>query len=136
MGGSAAIFPLMGVAGMNTSKFLRAHATKSVQTTFMLIGFILLVFLPALAHINFVQYYYCKRYKITCDEEGNSTSPELERKPKKSKLVQQKKLCGGAEKKKFPLLLKILIVIAGIIMSIVRLLIIRFAIAIIYNFIK
>ncbi len=109
----ASVLPGAGVSGIHTGKLLRAHASVSVQNTVVTIGFVLLIFLPALAHINFVQYYYCRRYGITCDEDGDTTSPKLECKPSKSKTRKKgKKSCKKNDKKKIPLVLKILIGIA------------------------
>lgn len=51
---------------------------------------ILVIFIPALAHINFVMYYYCKKYGINCDEHGNTTSPKLERGPSKSEIRKER----------------------------------------------
>lgn len=86
----AAVLPGAGISGMYTSKLLRAYASISVQSIVATICFVLIIFLPALAHINFVQFYYCRKYGIDCDEHGNKTSPELERKPKKIKKVKKR----------------------------------------------
>lgn len=74
----AAILPSTGAIGMYTSKILRAHASDAVQDIIGTTALVLVIFLPILAHINFVQYFYCKKYKISCDEYGNTTSPDLE----------------------------------------------------------
>lgn len=80
-----------GVIGLYTSRVIRAHVSISIQLLIVTILVILLVFLFALAHINFVQFYYCKKYGINCDEHGNTTSPELERKPMKKRVLRGKK---------------------------------------------
>jgi membrane protein len=100
------LIPVSGVLGIYASRLMRAHTSISTQHSVITISTCLLVFLPALAHINFVQYYYCKKYGITCDEDGNETSPELERKPKarKRRARKMKKV-----KKKLPLAVRILI---------------------------
>lgn len=119
---SAVFLPVSGVCGMYTERLLRANASVNVRVTVGTIGFILLIFVPGLANINFVQYYYCKKHKITCDEDGEETSPNLEKplkKPKKKTRKNPKK-----EKKKLPLLLKILIVLACIPVAIFLLLVI------------
>ena len=81
-------------------------------------GKILVIFLPILAHINFVQYFYCKKYKIYCDESGDTTSPDLEyhKKTKRNKAERKKVLLerpnvsnDKSSKKKIPLIVKILI---------------------------
>ena len=88
------------------SRLMRAHASERAQTIVVTIGIVLLIFLPAIAHINFVQYYYCKKYGITCDEDGNETSPKLEHKPKAPKRRARK---IKKVKKKLPLEVRILI---------------------------
>lgn len=108
-----ALIPSSGAVGMHTSRLIRTHTNINTQLLIMTILTIVLIFLPALAHINFVQFYYCKKYGIDCDEHGNNTSPKLERKPKKSKPIKDKpKKSNKNGKKKMPLILKILISIA------------------------
>ena len=83
--------PVFAALGMYSSRLLRAHASISTQYTAMTIIAILAIFIPALANINFVQYYYCKKYGINCDEHGNTTSPKLERGPSKSEIRKERK---------------------------------------------
>ena len=114
----SAILPSAGVMGMYTSRILRVHASDAVQDVVGTFALVLAIFLPILAHINFVQYFYCKKYKISCDENGNTTSPNLEyQKSKKRNKVMQKEVSlehpniskGKCSKKNIPLLIKILI---------------------------
>ena len=109
----SAILPSAGVMGMYTSKMLRAHASDAVQDILGTVALVLVIFAPILAHINFVQYYYCKKYKIVCDEYGDTTSPYLERKIKKKKVKNESRDVSGSAtvitKKKIPLIVKILI---------------------------
>ena len=114
----AAILPSTGVMGMYTSRILRAHASVAIQDIVGRSALILVIFLPILAHINFVQYFYCKKYKIFCDEYGNATSPNLEyHKMQKRKKKERKKVVleqtiiskGRSSKKNIPFLIKILI---------------------------
>lgn len=109
----ASIIPVAGLLGMVTSKLLRAYASVSVQNIVATVAFVLIIFLPALAHINFVQYFYCKKYGILCDEYGDTTSPKLERqiKEKKEKINN---LGKKQAKKKVPLIIKILIGIVSV----------------------
>ncbi len=81
----AAIVPLAGLLGIYTSRFLKEHASVGAQDMAAAVCFILLIFIPALAHINFVQYYYCKKYGIGCDESGDAASSKLERQYKEKK---------------------------------------------------
>lgn len=109
----SAILPSAGVMGMYTSKMLRAHASDAVQDILGTVALVLVIFAPILAHINFVQYYYCKKYKILCDEYGDTTSPYLERKIKEKKVKNESRDINGSAtvitKKKIPLIVKILI---------------------------
>ncbi len=74
----ASLIPLSGVAGMISSRLLRSHADVSTQNIAITICGVFIIFAPALAHINFVQYFYCKKYKISCDEDGCTTSDKLQ----------------------------------------------------------
>lgn len=114
----AAILPSTGAMGMYASRILRAHASVAIQDIVGTTALVLVIFLPILAHINFVQYFYCKKYKISCDEYGNTTSPNLEyhkkQKRKKTELrevVPEQPIISKAmsSKKNIPLLIKILI---------------------------
>lgn len=62
--------------GIYTSGVPRAHTGNAVQDFVGTSALITLIFLPIPAHINFVQYFYCKKYRITCDEYGDTTSPK------------------------------------------------------------
>lgn len=114
----AAILPSAGTIGMFTSKIFRAHTSVAVQDIVGHSALILVIFLPILAHINFVQYFYCKKYKIYCDESGDTTSPDLEyhKKTKRNNAERKKVLLerpnvsnDKSSKKKIPLIVKILI---------------------------
>lgn len=74
-----AFLPLAGLFGIFTSRYLRTHASAGAQDIAAALCFVILIFIPALAHINFVQYYYCKKYGIECDENGDTTSSRLEK---------------------------------------------------------
>jgi hypothetical protein len=104
--------------GMHTSKMLRAHASDAVQDIVGTVALVFVIFAPILAHINFVQYYYCKKYEILCDEYGDATSPNLERKIKEKKVKNESRDTNGSAtvitKKKIPLIVKILIGIVAV----------------------
>ena len=117
----SSLLPIAGVSGMLTARILREHASDEIQDTTGVICFILLIFIPALAHINFVQYFYCKKYNIFCDEYGNTTSPNLEPQIKVKQIKTKKKTSKKTENsdnslsnKKIPLLIKILIGIVSV----------------------
>lgn len=63
--------------GIIVSRILRDTTSLKFQQIVMSIGSIVLIFIPILAHINFVQFFYCKKYGIKCDETGEYTSPHL-----------------------------------------------------------
>lgn len=138
----SAILPSAGIMGMYTSKILRAHASDEVQDIVGTTALVLVIFLPILAHINFVQYFYCKKYKISCDEFGNDTSPNLEyHKSNKKKKVELEEVVleqpniskGESSKKNIPLLIKILI---GIFVIPIILIFIAFLVFFIKGFIQ
>lgn len=74
------VMPGAGVSGMYISRMMRSYVEIDVRYTVMVVLSLVLIFIPALAHINFIQYYYCKKYGIACDENGNDTSPALDSK--------------------------------------------------------
>ena len=135
----SAILPITGVMGMYTSRILRAHASDAVQDIVGTLALVLVIFLPILAHINFVQYFYCKKYKFSCDEYGNTTSPGLELPPKikkKWKSCPINMTSPGLEpppkvKKNWKSrpIFKILIVLASIVGAIVGIIIVIFLVA-------
>ena len=133
----SAILPSAGVMGMYTSKMLRAHASDAVQDMLGTVALVLVIFAPILAHINFVQYYYCKKYEILCDEHGDTTSPYLERKTKEKKEKNESRDTNGSAtvitKKKLPLIVKILI---GIVAVPVAFFVVIFLVFFIKGFIK
>ncbi len=92
----AAILPFCGLIGMYTSKLLRSQADANIQEIVANICLVLLIFLPGLAHVNFVQYYYCKKYGITSNEDGETTSPLLE--PTRRKHRKETKLVFTSKK--------------------------------------
>ena len=114
----SAILPSAGVMGMYTSRMLRAHASDAVQNIVGTVALVLVIFAPILAHINFIQYYYCKKYEILCDEYGDTTSPNLERKTKEKKTKNKPYDANGSAtvitKEKLPLIFKILIGIVAV----------------------
>ena len=104
------LIPYMSALGVYASKILRANASIEAQYIVIAVCFLFLIFIPILAHINFVQYYYCKKYKIFCDENGDTTSPYLEPQPRKNKKLDKKADKKPTKpKKKIPLVAKILI---------------------------
>lgn len=119
----ASILPCTGVLGIYTSKMLRQYASISTQNFVGTLACVLIIFIPILAHVNFIQYFYCKKYKILCDEHGDTTSPNLElfikNKTRQSNLqremsVQTDMADSKSSKKRIPLIIKILIGVLSI----------------------
>lgn len=82
---AAALLPVSGLIGFRMERLVDRFASVSVKNMADMVVILILLFLPALMHIYFVQYYYCKKYGITCDENGDTSSPALERAAKKTK---------------------------------------------------
>ena len=88
---ASCILPIAGGLGMYVSRIMRKSASEDTSMIIGVIAFVFFFFLTGLSHINFVQYYYCKKYGINCDEHGNTTSPKLERGPSKSEIRKERK---------------------------------------------
>ena len=91
---------------------------KNIIAYVAFVIFIVVSMCFSLGHVNLLKYYYCKKYKIYCDEYGNTTSPDLEyhKKTKRNKAERKKVLLerpnvsnDKSSKKKIPLIVKILI---------------------------
>ena len=74
----AILIPISGMVGISISRLLRTTTSENVRDIIGIIAFVLAIFLSSLSYINFVQYFYCKKYKIICDEHGEATSSLLE----------------------------------------------------------
>ncbi len=84
------LLPCSSIIGMYFSRLIHTNESMDIEDTVIRILLIILMFIPMLAHINFVKYYYCKKYKIDCDEYGNKLSPKLERKQNKKRKSNKK----------------------------------------------
>lgn len=91
---SAVSIPLtissMAFLGVLVSHFLQNESSLSIQHIIMTISSIILIFTPSLSHVNYVKYYYCKKYNILCDENGDYESRYLcpEKKEKKKSFIK------------------------------------------------
>ena len=74
----ASLIPIAGILGRIDAKLLAENASVSTQNSVITAAFVVLIFITALGNLNFVQYYYCKKYDILHDENGDTTSPKLE----------------------------------------------------------
>lgn len=96
--------------GMIVSRVLREAASLKLQHIILTVCVIILIFVPVLAHVNFVQYFYCKKYNINCDEDGCTASLDLsptDKDPRKGKDPQD-------SKSKYKSFLKILLISIGL----------------------
>lgn len=91
---------------------------KNIIAYVAFVIFIVVSMCFSLGHVNLLKYYYCKKYKIYCDEYGNTASPDLEyhKKAKRNKverkgvLLEQPNASNSkSKKKKIPFIVKILI---------------------------
>lgn len=91
---------------------------KNIIVYVAFVIFIVVSMCFSLGHVNLLKYYYCKKYKIYCDEYGNTTSPDLEyhKKAKRNKverkgvLLEQPNASNSkSKKKKISFIVKILI---------------------------
>ena len=71
--------PSSGLLGYHVYRITRGEGNGNVRVLMEEFMLIFCAFALALCYPNFLRYYYCKKYKITCDEYGNATSPKLER---------------------------------------------------------
>ncbi len=73
----SSLIPVSGAIGMLDAKISRFTLTTVEQSHQIFLLGVVLFFICALGHVNFVQYYYCIKYSILCDENGDTTSPKL-----------------------------------------------------------
>lgn len=75
---AATLMTSMGILGMLVAKSMQRIVSENIQRYVLIVLLFLLILLVSLGFINFVQYYYCKKYSIQCDEYGNTSSTLLE----------------------------------------------------------
>lgn len=73
----SSLIPIAGIVGVSIHKFIKTNFNVEVQNTAATICFAMTIIITAMLNINFVKYYYCKKYKINCDENGNTSTPNL-----------------------------------------------------------
>ena len=85
-----ALIPFSGIVGMVIAKivFKNFHFENQVAVYIFYVIFVVISLFFAFGYSNYIKYYYCIRYKIYCDEFGESHSPELEN--KKNKTIEKK----------------------------------------------
>lgn len=105
---ATASIPFSGVTGLLIHRTMNSVFEISDKTMAYITFFVweLMILISILGIVlSFMKYYYCRKYSITCDEDGDTTSPRLEP-PKKVKKARTWK------PNRF---VKILIIIASII---------------------
>ena len=105
---SVSLIPVSGLIGYSIAKFMNSIFKINNKTMTYITFFVweLMILISTLGIVlSFMKYYYCRKYSITCDEDGDTTSPLLEP-PKKVKKARTWK------PNRF---VKILIIIASII---------------------
>lgn len=117
---AVSIIPVSGTIGLVIGRIITRglDIEKTIIAYVVFVIFIVVSMCFSLGHVNLLKYYYCKKYKIYCDEYGNTTSPDLEyhKKAKRNKAERKKVLLeqpnvsnDKPSKKKIPLIVKILI---------------------------
>lgn len=117
---AVSIIPVSGTIGLVIGRIITRglDIEKNIIAYVVFVIFIVVSMCFTLGHVNLLKYYYCKKYKIYCDEYGNTTSPDLEyhKKAKRNKAERKKVLLeqpnvsnDKPSKKKIPLIVKILI---------------------------
>lgn len=108
------LIPVSGVLGIAIAEVIFGIFQVSQQLVAYVSSSICIIIsmLFSIGNVNFIKYYYCKKYNILCDENGNTTSPKLEpqAREKRPRRVRPPKTA----KKKIPLPLKILIGILAV----------------------
>ena len=119
-----ALIPFSGIVGMSIAKiiFKTFNFENQVAVYIFYAIFVVISLLFSFGYSNYIKYYYCIKYKIFCDEFGNSYSPELEN--KKSKSVQKRVSVLKEKQRKGQPTLKI--VIAVVLIPVLILFIIAF----------
>lgn len=117
---AVSIIPVSGTIGLVIGRIITRglDIEKNIIAYVVFVIFIVVSMCFSLGHVNLLKYYYCKKYKIYCDEYGDTTSPDLEyhKKAKRNKAERKKVLLeqpnvsnDKPSKKKIPLIVKILI---------------------------
>ena len=122
------LIPISGTIGMIVARIIFGafDFKNQVAVYVVFVAFTIVSLLFSLGYVNFVKYYYCKKYRIICDENGDTMSSNLEPKKKDKKKKTRKQVLKGKEMNIF---FKILLILIGISVSI-------FAILFIIEFIK
>ena len=93
---AVSIIPVSGTIGLVIGRIITRglDIEKNIIAYVVFVIFIVVSMCFSLGHVNLLKYYYCKKYKIYCDESGDTTSPDLEyhKKAKRNKAERKKVL--------------------------------------------
>lgn len=100
------LIPFSGIIGMIIARiiFKTFYFDNQVAVYICYTIFLLVSFLFLLGCSNYIKYYYCIKYEVLCDKNGNENSPELE-----SRKTTRKNSVASKKAKKIPTLIKIII---------------------------
>ena len=101
----ASIIPVSGTIGFVIGRIITRglNIEKNINAYLAFAIFVVVSMYFSLGHVNLLKYYYCIKYKITCDQQGNATSQFLfpDKKTKtRSKNVEKKKIAFLNQKTK------------------------------------
>lgn len=72
---SAALIPASGLIGWRIRRVLESTVSLSTQNILSTLLWSFVILCGICFHAELIAYYYCKKYKISCDENGNFTLP-------------------------------------------------------------
>lgn len=116
----AGLIPVSGMIGFSITKIVHSSFDFSNETWGYIVFFLseFVALLSSLGTvINLMKYHYCRKFAITCDENGDTTSPGLEPPPKVKKNWKSRPI------------FKVLIVLASIVGAIVGIFIVILIVA-------
>lgn len=72
---SAALIPVSGLIGLLIGRVLESTVSLGAKNILSTLIWSFLILCGICFHAELIAYYYCKKYKISCDESGNFTLP-------------------------------------------------------------
>lgn len=105
------LIPFSGTIGMIIAKiiFKTFDFNNQVATYICYTILVLVSFLFSVGYSNYLKYYYCIKFKVLCDGDGNDNSPDLEHKKSEKTKTTRKKSVVGNKAAKIPIQIKIII---------------------------
>lgn len=105
------LIPFSGTIGMIIAKiiFKTFDFDNQIATCICYTILVIVSFIFSLGYSNYIKYYYCIKYKVLCDSDGNENSPELEHNKSKKNKSNKKNSVVSDKVSKIPILIKIII---------------------------